>query len=125
MACAGVLVACLLAAGCSRTASTADDVRVEWDVSPAPPVVGQATVDLRIVDEAGRPVSGATLRLEGHMTHPGMAPVPAPVREAAPGRYEASLPFSMAGDWVLLLSGELPDGRLLRERLDVSGVRSR
>ena len=120
-----LLAAGLAAAGCTRAGVQADDLRVEWGVSPTPASVGPAVVSVRLLDAAGRPVPRATLRLEGHMTHPGMAPVLADVREPTPGRYEGQLSFSMAGDWVLLLVGELPDGRELRRRLDVPGVRPR
>lgn len=86
--------------------------------------VGPAQVSVALVDEAGRPVRDARLRLEGHMAHPGMAPATADLREAAAGHYEAQITFSMGGDWVLLLSGELPDGRRLRRQLELPGVLS-
>jgi hypothetical protein len=76
-----------------------------------------------IVDGAGQPVAGARLRVEGHMTHPGMAPATAALRETAAGTYEAPLTFTMAGDWVLVLEGALDDGRALRRQLSVPGVR--
>jgi hypothetical protein len=68
-------------------------------------------------------IDGARLRLEGHMSHPGMTPVTTSVAERGPGEYEAQLRFSMAGDWVLVLTGDLPDGRRLTRQLDVVGVR--
>jgi hypothetical protein len=69
------------------------------------------------------PIDGARLRLEGHMSHPGMTPVTTTVIERSPGEYEAQLRLSMAGDWVLVLTGDLPDGRRLTRQLDVVGVR--
>ena len=77
-----------------------------------------------LVDDAREPVAGARLRVEGHMTHPGMAPVTADVRETGPGAYEAALSFTMAGDWVLVLDGALDDGRRLRRHLSVPGVQA-
>ena len=109
-------------AGCRRTGPPASDVRVEWRVAPAPPRVGLARVALDVHDAAGRPLSGARLRLEGHMTHPGMTPALADLREQAPGRYETELSLSMAGDWVLQAAGELPDGRRITRRFDLPGV---
>jgi len=55
-----------------------------------------------------------------------MAPIFATAGEQAqPGRYQASLTFTMAGDWFLLVTGELADGRHLARRVDVPAVRSR
>ena len=39
-----------------------------------------------------------------------MAPVVADVIERGDGEYEAPLQFTMAGDWILLVTGQLPDG---------------
>ena len=48
--------------------------------------------------------------LEGLMSHPGMAPVTAAVTERGNGEDQAPLQFTMAGDWILLVTGELPGG---------------
>lgn len=69
-------------------------------------------------------MAGAKLRLEGHMSHPGMTPVTTTVLERKPGEYEAQMKFTMAGDWVLVLTGDLPGGGRLTKQLDVVGVRS-
>jgi len=121
---AAFLVLASLAAGCRRPASSTEDLQVKWRVTPAPASVGQATVTLGVRDAAGRPVPGARLRLEGHMTHPGMAPVVADLRERAAGEYEAAIAFSMAGDWVLVLTGELADGRRIHREMNIGGVRN-
>jgi hypothetical protein len=76
-------------------------------------------------DATGAPVAGATLRLEGHMSHPGMTPVVTTVTERGAGEYEARFRFSMAGDWTLVLTGELPGGGRVTKELDVVGVRSK
>ena len=54
------------------------------------------------------PSTGARLRLEGLMSHPGMAPVVAEVVERGDGAYDAPLQFTMAGDWILFVTGQLP-----------------
>ena len=53
------------------------------------------------------------------MSHPGMTPVVTGVIERSPGDYEALMQFSMAGDWVLVLTGELPGGGRFTRQLDV------
>jgi hypothetical protein len=83
------------------------------------PIVAHLT--LRDADQ--KPITGAHLRLEGVMSHPGMAPVSAAVVERANGEYEAPLQFTMAGDWILLVTGELPGGTQLKQQIEIAGVR--
>ena len=63
------------------------------------------------------------MRLEGHMSHAGMAPVLAEAAERAPGIYEIPFSFPMPGDWVLLVSAATTDGARLERRIDVAHVR--
>jgi hypothetical protein len=79
------------------------------------------TVTLR--DRSGAPVTAATVRLEGYMSHAGMAPVLADGTERAPGVYEIPFAFTMQGDWALLVSAALPDGTRMERRIDVANVR--
>ena len=53
-----------------------------------------------------------------------MAPVVAKVGERTDGMHEVHLQFTMAGDWILHVTGVLPDGRRVDQWLDVIGVRS-
>ena len=117
--------ATLLAAGCRGPAGATPDVLVEHEISPRPPRVGPAVFDLRMTDVASsKPLSGARVRLEANMAHAGMTPVFAEAEEAGPGRYRATLEFTMGGDWVVILHAALPDGRKLERRFDVKGVRA-
>ena len=121
----GVLVLCagLFLAGCGRREGPrGGGVSVGIEITPQPPRVGQARVALRVVDDAGRPVTGAQVRLEGNMSHAGMRPVSAEAAESEPGRYESALEFTMGGDWVILVRLTLPDGRKIERRFDVKGV---
>jgi hypothetical protein len=57
------------------------------------------------------------------MTHPGMAPVTSDVIETSGGRYESRVRLSMAGDWVFVVSGDLPNGRRITKEIRVPAVR--
>jgi hypothetical protein len=59
------------------------------------------------------------------MNHAGMRPVFADAKEVEPGKYEATLELTMGGDWFVLITGTLPDGRKLHRKVDVPGVKSR
>ena len=109
--------------GCRKRAEAQTDVLIAHEIAPQPPAVGVATVSLKVTDEAGRTVTGAKIKIEGNMSHPGMAPVFAEAGEVAPGRYQAPFEFNMSGDWVLLIDLTLPDGRKLQRQLEVKGVR--
>jgi hypothetical protein len=117
---AGLLLACL-AAGCHPASDdSASTVELDWTVAPSPPVAGPATVSLRLTDtHSGQPLPGAEVRIEGDMTHPGMKPVFGTARETAPGRYEAPITFTMAGDWVLVADARLRDGRTLQRQVEI------
>jgi len=122
---AAVACACALFGVACRLTEPTPDFLVRLDVSPSPPRVGPATVSLKLIDFlASKPVSGARVTLEGNMTHAGMTPVFAEAKEFEPGGYRATLDFTMAGDWVVLVHAALPDGRKLERTLDVKGVRA-
>jgi len=57
------------------------------------------------------------------MSHAGMTPVFAEAKETEPGRYSATMDFSMAGDWYVLVHMTLPDGRKLERQFEIKGVR--
>jgi len=99
------------------------EFNVAWTLDPSPAVVGPATLNVQLAHHTNGPVKGAALRLEGHMSHAGMAPVIAVATERAPGAYEIRFAFSMTGDWILLLSGETSEGRRIEHRIDIGRVR--
>jgi hypothetical protein len=117
-----LLVAVAIAASGCRPPAPAGDVTLSWMLEPTPPAVGPARLTLQISDAGGGPARGAVLRVEGHMTHPGMAPTLSTAVERGDGVYEADLEFTMRGDWILLVSGPLPDGAAIQHRIDVPGV---
>jgi len=110
-------------AGC-RPPEPADAIHVSWTLDPSPPVMGTPIVArLTLRDAKQKPITGAHLRLEGLMSHPGMAPVTAVVTERGNGDYDAPLQFTMAGDWILLVTGELPGGAAIKKQIEINGVR--
>jgi len=118
------LVACCLCFACNPQADAGDNLTLSWDLEPVPPAAGAAGVArLTIRDTEQRLVRGARLRLEGHMSHPGMAPVVAMMTERSDGTYEAPLEFTMAGDWVLVVTGDIPGVGHVTRQLEVAGVR--
>ena len=119
----GLLVA--LGSGCGHAVRDAADVRVELNFESAPPVMGNVPVTVKLVEEDGSPVAGADVKLEGNMNHAGMKPSFASLQEEQPGSYVGSLEFTMRGDWFVLVSATLPDGRRLQRTIDVPGVQSR
>ena len=110
-------------AGCSRPVESPDLVTFEHEISPAPARVGVATITFKLADAGGKPITGARIAVEADMSHPGMSPVFAEVKEEQPGRYQAHLQFQMAGDWLILLHVTLPGGKKLERQIEVSGVR--
>jgi len=115
-------MATLLLAGCHTAASPDSGVTVACTITPQPPLVGNATVTVKLSDRTEKPVSGAHVKLEVDMSHPGMEPVFAKAGETAPGSYVAHLQFTMAGDWVILVQVVLADGQRVDRQVDVKGV---
>jgi hypothetical protein len=108
--------------GCRDRTGSSSDLTLEHEISPQPARVGPVTITLRLMDAAGTPVTGALLKLEGNMSHAGMAPVFADANETEPGRYRSTLELSMAGDWHVLVKITLPDNRKLERQFEIKGV---
>lgn len=120
-----LLIACSTLGACTRQVAIANEVSIELSLRPTPLVAGvPAAGELALRDGARRLVRGATVRVVAHMSHPGMAPVVATLDERPDGVHDVHLEFTMAGDWVMHVTGALPDGRSLDTWLDVPGVQS-
>jgi len=116
-----VTIVAALVAACGGPPEAAD-VHVHWRMTAAPVVGEPALAEITLRDAEGRPVSGATVRIEGHMSHPGMAPVLASAEESGDGVYRVPFQLTMAGDWVLVVEAVLPDGRTARHQVDLANV---
>ena len=113
---------CLLCLFAACRSQPSADIRITHEVVPEPPRVGQATITLRVTDSSGALVNGARIKLEGNMTHSGMAPVFADAAEFERGRYRANMELTMAGDWIVVVHVTLPDNRKLDQQFDIKGV---
>jgi hypothetical protein len=111
-------------AGCWKKAAQTPNVVMRHDVAPQPPKVGPATITISLANIAGNPIAGARVYLEGNMTHPGMRPVFGEAGEVGSGRYQASLEFTMGGDWIIVVRANLPDGQKLEREFEVKGVQA-
>ncbi len=72
---------------------------------PDAPTVGPAPLTVTVTDKGGQGVEGATVKVEGNMTHAGMVPVLVDAQEVGDGVYRASaMHFTMAGDWLITIT---------------------
>ena len=116
----GVLA--LTACGPRGQESGALDVTIV-SVSPDPATVGDAVLTLEIRDADGNPIEGATIEVEGAMTHAGMQPVIVATEALGEGKYATKdFKFTMGGDWVIIVHATLADGATVQQRVDVKGV---
>ena len=79
---------------------------------------------VQVMDQAGQPVTDATVSLEGNMNHGGMAPIigDAVTDEAdgtADGYYQAPISLNMLGDWIMTVSVKTKDGATVTQDIPV------
>lgn len=56
------------------------------------------------------------------MAHAGMRPEFGEANEVAPDRYQGSVTFTMAGEWVLLMHITVADGRRFEWQINLGNV---
>lgn len=116
--------AAVLGAACQEEAGDGESVQVAWETRTEPLVVGQSAVaDVMLRDRQRQPIRGAQVEVQAFMAHPGMAPVVARAVERGDGVYRVQLQFTMAGDWIAVVRGSLPDGRTLADQIAIGNVR--
>ena len=108
--------------GCQQQSASKPNLTVSYEVSPLPARVGDVTITIKMTDGSETPIAGARIKLEGNMSHAGMAPVFADAKEIAPGRYQTSMKLTMAGDWQVLVHLTLPDGREVDQQFEIKEV---
>ena len=118
-----VVVIVVFGIGCHKPPNTSSGVMVGFQIEPKPLRVGPVVVRVTLADAGNHPVTRAQIAVEADMSHAGMSPVFAQAKEVRPGRYESSFSLGMAGDWVILLHGKLPNGEKLERQFDVRDVR--
>ena len=112
----------LAACGRSSSSATASDLQIAL----APPEgANPQFLVVQLADQAGKPVTNATVSLEGNMQHAGMAPVTGKaVQDNADGkedgRYQIPFAFSMLGDWVITVSVKGADGKTTQRDIPVT-----
>ena len=115
-------LALVLLAACGRPTVVPPHLTLHW--TPDPAAGRESVAEIQLNDAMARPVTGARLRLEAFMAHPGMAPVAAAVDEQGNGRYRARVRFTMGGDWVVRVVGTRADGGSIEVQEGVRGVRA-
>jgi hypothetical protein len=116
-----IFIGLALLQGCRRQRESPLDFILTYEVSPQPPRVGRTTITLKLADSSGNPVTRARVTLEGNMSHAGMVPVYAETTELQPGRYQANMELTMAGDWNITVHVNLPNGFEERQ-FEIKGV---
>ncbi len=112
-------------AGCGRVqqatpATAADGLTITMTTEPSPPVVGDGVVVLTVRDAAGQPVAGATVEIEGNMSHAGMKPSFGKAEGGQGGVYRVPLQWTMGGDWYVDVKLTLADGKIATRRFPVT-----
>jgi hypothetical protein len=97
---------------------------IELQLAPNPTTARPAALDLRLTPPTGAPIGGASLEVEGTMTHAGMTPVFATPTDQGAGNYRVDqFRFTMAGDWLIIVRATLPDGGKIQRTFPANGVR--
>lgn len=108
----------VITVGCSRPAADdAANVQLTVKTTPSPAVVGENQLEVEL---PGSPAQ--SLSVEANMSHPGMAPVTATLTSTDGTHWRAPLKLTMAGDWFLIVRGDLKDGHKLERQVPLPGV---
>lgn len=124
-----VLLAAILVTGCRQSAggvplTTGDNAPdVTLTLSPAvegEPVMGPYQWQITLRDQSGAAIDDAVITLRGDMNHAGMVPVESTATGFGDGIYLADFEWTMAGEWFVVVTATLPDGRVKSETFTYS-----
>lgn len=113
---------CVLLQGCGPKNEVLSDLVLAHEVSPQPARVGHVTITLKPTDGSAKPVTGARIFVEGHMTHPGMNAVGIKMTESEPGTYQGIVELAMAGDWIMVAHVIVPGRGQTDRQFEIKGV---
>jgi hypothetical protein len=114
------LLLALLIAGCRQQTTNATDITIVLSIEPEPPVVGAAELHITLISADNLPITDAKVTVRGDMNHAGMVPVIAEVERIEGNQYVVPFEWTMAGDWIIEVSAELPDGTTAAQTFDQS-----
>ena len=110
----GLIIGTVFVPACARESrgqETSPDITIVLSVDPSQVTIGEATLYFELKDAQDQPIEGASLRAKGDMSHAGMMPVLGDSVEIGDGNYSIPFEWTMVGDWILTITGELPDGQ--------------
>lgn len=96
------------------------DAVLELALDPSQVTPGAGRLIFTLTDGQGRPITAATLSVEGNMTHAGMVPVFAQAKADQAGRYVVPFEWTMSGDWLLTVQVSLTDGQQFSQQFPVT-----
>ena len=118
------LATLLILFGCGRGGQLADEapeIQIAISLDPDPPRFGRpCQLTVTVLEADGVVIDGAQLEIKGDMTHAGMVPVVVSVSGGEEGNYTTGFEWTMAGDWILTVQAELPDGRIARRQFEIA-----
>ena len=110
----------LLIAGCRQQTTNTTGITIDLRIEPASPIVGTAEMRITLTDLDNQPITDAKVAVRGDMNHAGMVPVIAEAERVEGDEYVVPFEWTMAGDWIIEVSAELPDGTTASQTFDQS-----
>lgn len=99
-----------LAQDSGLTAKPSEALEIALDTSPSPPISGTATLQIALLDGAGKPVSDAKISVSPLMpAHGHVEPTDVATAVAGkPGTYTMPVHFTMGGSWLIIFDVDRP-----------------